>query len=130
MRNAIVFAALALALATHVAVPATALAKDGDHAAHQADASKFPMPAADFKQKIDARMAKARERMEKHVTKLPAEKAKEVRAHFDAGLAKVNDEVAKATADGTVTKDEAQKVREAARALRHKGGKHARKAAK
>ena len=83
----------------------------------------FPMPAATFKQKVDARQAKAREHMEKHATKLAAEQAKELRAKFDANVAKVNAEVAKATADGTVTKDEAAAVRKVAR--EGHGGKHA-----
>lgn len=81
----------------------------------------FPMAAAEFKQKIDNRIAKAKTRMEERASKLSAEEAKQLRAKFDAGVAKVNAEVAKATADGTVTKDEAKEVRKAARELH--GGK-------
>jgi len=89
----------------------------------------FPMPAAEFKAKVDARMAKARQRMEERAKDLPADQAKELRAKFDAAAAKVNAEVAKAVADGTVTKDEAKAVRQASphHGKHGKGGKHARK---
>ncbi|MBX3190009.1 MAG: hypothetical protein KF819_23490 [Labilithrix sp.] len=114
-----VITAAVLALATLVAVPA--LADSGEGRGKQS----FPMPAAAFKQKVDTRMAKARERMEARASKLSTEEAKQLRAKFDAAVAKVNAEVAKATADGTVTKEEAKAVRQASP---HKGkhGKHAR----
>lgn len=123
MRSTI-FAA-AVALATLVAVPAMA----GD----KHDTSSFPMPAATFKQKVDARQAKAREHMEKRAAKLSADQAKELRAKFEAGAAKINAEVGKATADGTVTKDEAQAVRKVTHEARggHSGhGKHAKRGKK
>jgi hypothetical protein len=66
--------------------------------------------------------------METRAAKLDAEKAKELRARFDAGAAKVNAEVAKATADGTVTKEEAKDVFAAMRAMHP--GKHAHKGQK
>jgi hypothetical protein len=110
-----------LALATLIAVPAMA----GDKGA------SFPMPAAAFQQKVTARQAKAREHMEKRASTLPADQAKDLRAKFDAGVVKVNAEVAKATADGTVTKEEAMAVKKVAReAHPHHGGKHARKGKK
>ena len=120
MRSKIVAAAV-LALASLVAVPAFAKG-DGN--------AKFPMAAAEFKAKVDARTAKAKERMEQRAAKLPADQAKELRAKFDAGTAQIDAEVAKATADGTVTKDEAQKVREVAKTARPHGkhrGKHAKR---
>jgi hypothetical protein len=120
MRSTI-FAAVA-ALATLVAVPAMA----GD----KHDAGNFPMPAATFQQKVDARQAKAREHMEKRAATLNVEQAKELRAKFDAGVAKINAEVGKATSDGTVTKDEADAVRKVAKEARggHGGhGKHSRR---
>jgi hypothetical protein len=107
-----------LALATLIAAPAMA----NEHG----DKASFPMPAAAFQQKITAREAKAREHMEKRAAKLSAEQAKELRAKFDAGIVKVDAEVAKATADGTVTKEEATAVRQAARELHGGHGKHAR----
>ena len=50
-----------------------------------------------------------------------AAEAQALRASFDAATAKVNAEVAKAIADGTVTKEEAQAVRSAGP---HRGGDH------
>lgn len=116
--------AAALALSTMFAV-APAMANGKPH-----EKVTFPMPAAVFKQKADAREAKAREHMEKRAAKLPAEQAKELRAKFEAGAAKINAEVSKATADGTVTKDEADAVRKVAKEVRggHGHGKHARRA--
>ena len=127
-----ILAAVTLCLATLVAAPTFAFAAptaaDTTTKTHRAekDKAQYPMPAAAYQQKVNERMAKARTRMEKYAAKLDAEKAKEVRAKFDAGVANVNAEVAKATADGTVTKEEAQKVREAVRAMHPHGGKHAR----
>lgn len=92
---------------------------------HVAGAKKFPMSAADFKRKTDERLANARKRMEARAAKLPAEEAKDVRQRFETGAAKVADEVAKATADGTVTRDEAERVREAFKQIRGHGHKHA-----
>jgi hypothetical protein len=124
MRSLIMAAALSLSTAL-VAAPALAGDK-GDR-----DGAAYPMPAAAFKQKTDAREAKAREHLDKRAAKLPAEEARALRAKFDAGVAKVNAEVARATADGTVTKDEAQAVRKTAREVRgHHHGAHARKHAK
>lgn len=84
----------------------------------------FPMTATDFKAKVDARTKKAREHMEKRAANLDATAAKELRAKFDAGVAKVNAEVSKATADGTVTADEAKAVRQVARELRSAHARH------
>lgn len=117
------FIGTVLAIATlFAAAPAMAGEKDGK------EKVSFPMPAAAFKAKIDAKQAKAREHMEKRAATLNAEQAKELRAKFDAGTAKVNAEVAKVTADGTVTKDEAKEVRKVAHEARGgHHGKHARK---
>jgi hypothetical protein len=108
-----------LALATLFTIPAMA-GEQGEHA-------KFPMPAAEFKAKIEGREAQWRQHMERRASKLSADDAKQLRAKFDAGIAKVNAEVAKATADGTVTKEEADAVRTVAKEVRgpHEG-KHAR----
>jgi hypothetical protein len=106
-----------LALATLIAVPAMA--------GEKGDSANFPMPAATFQAKVDARQAKAREHMEKRAAKLDAEKAKELRAQFEAGVLRINAEVSKATADGTVTKEEAQAVRQVTREVRGHHGKGA-----
>jgi hypothetical protein len=120
MRSKIV-AALVLAVASLVAVPAFAKGK-GDHA------KNFPMPAAQFKAKVDAKTAKAKQRMEEKAKALPADQAKELRAKFDTGVTQINAEVSKATADGTVTMDEAKKVREVAKSVRPHGKGHGKKA--
>jgi hypothetical protein len=109
MRSKII--AIGLALSTLVAVPAFA---DDTKAG-----PTFPIPAATFKQHVDARQAKARAHMEERASKLPANEAQALRAKFNETTAKVNAEVAKATADGTVTKEEAQAVRAASP---HRGG--------
>jgi hypothetical protein len=99
------FIALAVGLSALVALPA--LADDAK------SRPSFPMPAAAFKQRVDARQAKAREHVEKRASQLPADQAKELRARFAASSTKVDAEVAKAIADGTVTKEEAAAVRAA-----------------
>lgn len=101
--------AVALALTTAFAVPSLA----NDHE------KRFPMPAAEFQERVDARIARTRSRMEEDIAerKLTDDEAKEVRAHFDAVVAAVDVEVQKAVADGTVTWEEAKAVRAVARAL-------------
>jgi hypothetical protein len=117
------FFATALALTTLVAVPALAAphegAETGEHSEH---AKRFPMPAAEFKAKVDHRMEKARARMEAKAAKLDATEAKELRAKFEGTEKNVSAELAKAVADGTVTKEEAKAVR----ALAPHRGRHAR----
>lgn len=114
MRSKMIGAAV-IALASLVAIPAFA---DGD----KGNGPSFPMPAASFQQHVAARQTKAREHMEQRASQLPADQAKELRANFEAGIAKVNAEVAKAVADGTVTKDEASAVRAASPRGGHGGG--------
>jgi hypothetical protein len=105
--------AAGLMLGTLVATPAFADDTKGG--------PTFPIPAAQFKQRVDARQAKAQKHMEERAAKLPANEAQALRATFAAATAKVNAEVAKAIADGTVTKEEAQAVRAASP---HRGGGH------
>ncbi|MDB4938591.1 MAG: hypothetical protein JWP87_5563 [Labilithrix sp.] len=129
MRSTIV--ATVLALATLVSVPAFAAPATSGSAPAKTQRAEgegnkhFPMPAAEFKAKVDARQAKARKHMEEEAAKLPADQARDLRAKFEATIQKVNAEVAKAVADGTVTKDEAKAVRAANPNAHH--GKHARK---
>lgn len=73
----------------------------------------FPMPAATFREHVQARVVKMRERTEKRASTLTAEQAKELRAKTEAGIAQMNAEVQKAVADGTVTAEEAKAVRAA-----------------
>jgi hypothetical protein len=101
--------AIGLVLSTLIAVPAFAAPAQGA----KGERVSFPVPAATFKQHVDARVTKARAHMEERASKLPADQAKDLRAKFEAGVAAQNAEVAKAIADGNVTKDEAKAVRAA-----------------
>jgi len=87
----------------------------------------FPMPAAEFQQRVDARIAKQRAHVEEHIKakNLDAAKAKEKREAFEARVAKIQAAAKSAEADGTVTADEAKAVREAGGGKHH--GKHAKK---
>ena len=109
-------AALVLAATTAIAVPALA---------HE-NPSDFPMPAATFQKHVDRRLAHARARMEEAIVQrgLSDAQAKEMRARFDAVAASVEAEVQTASADGTVTLDEARAVRTIARQLRALRGAH------
>ncbi|HEU4535789.1 MAG TPA: hypothetical protein VFS00_16800 [Polyangiaceae bacterium] len=111
----------ALALATTVIAAAPAFAGEKD-------AGQFPMGAAQFRQKVEARQQKMRERFEAAIAekKVPADKVSEIRAHMAEKQAKVKAEVDKVCADGTVTADEAKQVRALAKSLR--GGHHGRHA--
>ena len=128
-------AAVVVTLASLVAVPAFAAPAQINAPAKtqraRGDEGKthFPMPAAEFKAKVDKRMAKARAHMEERAAKLPAGEAKELRATFDATAQNVNAEVAKAVADGTVTADEAKAVR-AANPHHGKHGRHGKEGSK
>lgn len=127
--------ALALALST-ASLSTVALAETGREARAGARAEKggkhdkkFPMEAAAFKKHVETRIAHVKERVEKHITekKVSDEKAKEIREKLAKGIAKVNAEVEKATADGTVTKDEAKTVHHAMKEM-HPHKKHEKKA--
>lgn len=85
--------------------------------------ASFPMPAAAYKAREASHIEKARARMESHIAskKLDAERAKLVRARFAASVTKIDQAVAKVSADGTVTKDEAKEVRQVSRAARLHG---------
>jgi hypothetical protein len=107
MRSKIILA-VTLALGTLFAVPALA-----DEAKGGGAKPSFPMPAATFKQHVDARQAHAKTKMEERASKLNKAEADALRAKFNERTAKVNAEVAKVIADGTVTKEEAHQVRAA-----------------
>lgn len=127
MRTTIVLASLLAAIT--LAAPSFAAPQAGaTQTAHARRHGSYPMAGPAFKQHIDAKIAKARTAMEGRAQKATAEEAKQMRAQFDAGVARVNQEVNAAIADGTVTAEEAQKVRGAMHGLRHGGGKHHKKA--
>ncbi|MFO0678455.1 MAG: hypothetical protein U0169_18100 [Polyangiaceae bacterium] len=124
--------ALTLAVAS-VLVVTPAFADSGRHegagaagrVAHEHERS-FPMKGAEFKAKVDRRIARARARLDEGLVrhKVDEAKAKEIRSRFDAGVAKLQEEVKKVTADDVVTKEEAKGVRELARSLRPHEGEH------
>lgn len=86
----------------------------GDKAKH------FPMPAAEFKQKVEERITKRRARIEAKMKEknVAADKQKTALAAFDAGAVKVRAAADAAGKDGTVTKDEAKGVHDLAKQLR------------
>jgi hypothetical protein len=65
--------------------------------------------------------------MEEAAAKLQADKAKQLRTEFDGAIQRANAEVAKAVADGTVTREEAKAVRDAGPHQRHARNRHAKK---
>ena len=114
--------ALSLASTSAVALADTGRApaarhERGDRPDRAEMEKQFPMPAATFQQKASAIAQKAREHMEKRLTEkqVPADKASEVRARFNATEAKVQAKIAEVSADGTVTLDEAKSVMAVAR---------------
>ena len=89
----------------------------------------FPMKGDEFQKHMDARLAKMREKLEQRITKkqISADQATEMRAKFDAGAAKIGAATKQATADGVVTEDEAKQVREVAKSVHPRHGKHGEK---
>ncbi len=123
--NRSIVAALALALTTAFAVPAMADGTAHEHAARL----EFPAPAAAFQQRVEARLAKGRARMESAVAakKLTPEHAAAWRTKLDQRATRVELEIEKVAADGVVTKEEAKAVREAI-GHHHHGGRGGRQA--
>ena len=81
---------------------------------------KFPMEGQKFLEKVDGRIAKARERLVQKMEerKVPAEKRAKILKEFQQGSAKIRGAARAAAKDGTVTKDEAERVREIRKAVR------------
>ena len=104
--------ALSLACSSAVVLAAPGKANVARHEKHAELAKKFPMKADDFRQLVSERTAKARERMEKAISKrqVPSDKANEIRAKFAAVQAQVDAKTAEVCADGTVTLEEAKQV--------------------
>lgn len=84
----------------------------------------FPIEGAKFK----ARVEKGIEKMKKRVTakldeqKASAEQRKTALANLEAGAKKIRDAATRVAADGKVTKEEAQEVREVTKAVRKDAG--------
>lgn len=102
--------AVSLALATALAVPAFADGNNGNH-----PKAVFPMPAAEFNQKVEGHLARRQAKLEKIITEknIPADKANEMRTNFNNKASATRTTAAAAESDGTVTADEAKTVREA-----------------
>ena len=108
--------------------PVTAMASETAPA--KAEASRrhlgsisFPVPAKTFRELVEKRIQKAREHMNEQIAahKLTPAQAAELRKRFDEGAKQVRAAVDTAAADGTVTKDEAEKVRDLAKDLKKQG---------
>jgi hypothetical protein len=102
-------AALTVAFTTALAAPAMA---------HE-NPQNFPMPAATFEKHVDARLERAKARMESYIAQqnLPEAEAQQIRARFNTVAGEVEAEVGRAVADGVVTLEEAKAVRAVARQL-------------
>jgi len=134
---------IAVAAVSLVALPAFAYA-DGntakaDHAGHVKDKggkkAQFPMDADTFRAHVEKRISKGREKLVEHMQKknVSADKQSAILAKFDEGSKQVREATDKVCADGTVTKEEAQSVRDLAKSLREQAraergkGKEARR---
>lgn len=107
------FAAVALALL----IPSVALAA-GENA--RKDKGHFPMPGDAFTARVEARLTKVSQKLEERLEKsrIGDNLKKEIRADFERSAAKIRAAANKAAADGSVTKEEAKRVRELSRDLR------------
>ena len=108
-----------------VAAPMTAMAGEtapakADAAQHKRQPLNFPMSAKTFRDIVEKRIAKAREHMNQQIAahKLTPAQAAEIRKRFDEGAKQLRAAVDAATADGTVTKEEGQKVRDLSKDLK------------
>ena len=120
----IILAAAALA----IGLGFTGIAQAGDHAKGGHAKLVFPMKGDEFSKHMDTKLAKMRERLERRITEkqIAANDAKELRAKFDAGAAKVVAITKQVAADGVVTEDEAKQVRATAKEMKpHRGKKKA-----
>jgi hypothetical protein len=112
--------AVALALC---AAPAAAHAEGKERKAETKKERKFPMPAESFNQMVERRIREAREQLFLAIDANPmvpdATKA-QIKKDFDDGSAAVKALAEEVAADGTVTKEEADKVRDLAKDLAEK----------
>ena len=119
--------ALASLALVAVAVPVVAFADSanagqvGEKGDGKGEKGQFPMAADKFKEKVEARITKARQHLVDHMTKkgVDADKQKSNLEEFDAAAKQVRDATDTACTDGTVTKEEAKGVRDLAKKLHH-----------
>ncbi len=92
-------------------------AKGKDKAKDKDPAKHFPMKAADFQKRIDKRLDKARTHLIQMMENRKVAEAdqKKALARFDQGATRVRGAATEAGKDGTVTLDEAKRVREVAK---------------
>lgn len=102
--------------------PATELSEKGEKGKREKGKHEkaFPMEAAKFKEHVEKRIARVKERvtagMEKH--NVPEEKRREVIADLEKGAARIRTAADTAAKDGTVTAEEAKQVRGVAKEVR------------
>jgi hypothetical protein len=113
------------------AIPAAAFACD-EHEKTSADAGKdqkakrrdknFPLKTDEFKQMVEKRIAKTRERLTQVLTEhnVPEGIQAQVKKEFENGANTVRAAAARVGADGKVTKEEAKEVKELAKDLKRK----------
>jgi hypothetical protein len=85
------------------------------------EAKRFPMPGDEFVAKVDSRIEKFGAKLEERLArakKLTDAQKEQIRADFAKASEKIRDAAAKAAADGTVTQEEAKKVREIVQRMR------------
>jgi hypothetical protein len=112
-------ATTALAMMIGVGGAAYAAATHGADGGRRHQKLVFPVSGDQFQQRIDERLAKIKDKIERKLAEkqVPADKAAAIRARFAASAARVSAATKTVTADGVVTQDEAKSVREAMRAM-------------
>ncbi|MRG92298.1 hypothetical protein [Polyangium spumosum] len=94
---------------------------------------EFPVDAARFDEKVEAKIKRAREQMEALLAAhpLPESMKAQIRKDFEAGVVAIRAAAKEAGKDGKVTRDEAKDVKKLAKELkksaREKYGKEARR---
>ena len=73
---------------------------------------KLPVAAADFRSKVDARRPQMKARFEEHAKDMPFDKVAEIRANIAQTETKVDAKLDEITADGSVTREEADALRD------------------
>ncbi|AKT43786.1 hypothetical protein [Chondromyces crocatus] len=125
-------AALTLAVA---AVPTVALAegrpaptegKRAEHGKHKREGRKeqmqFPVSAQKFQEMVEKRLTRSRERVNHMMEKrnVPEATRAQIRKDLDAGASAVREAAKRVGADGVVTKEEAQQVRQLTKEMKKK----------
>ena len=96
----------------------TAPAKKAER--HQRPKLNFPVDAQLFRKVVEKKIEHARENIDKQLKahKVPAAQQAEIKKHFEAAVKQIRTAADQVASDGTVTKEEAQKVRELAKDLK------------